>query len=212
MLYAHDKRIQYCDALRQLQRKTSCSTSLLRQATELISPFLQKDAVPRDVTMADKKFHEEAGAEVQQLFACDNSDCDNRDVWTSTNMPGTCPQCENLCATDPKSVVYYFPLKKKLQALMQTPAYAQMLKFESLRNTDRDYFTDVFDTPVWRKLFRGVDRRDRVGLLFCMDAFDGLKSHMPAEYCVLSLPPWERYKAKNMLLNLLLPTQFDVVI
>ena len=46
-------------------------------------------------------------------------------------------------------------------------------------------------------------------VLFCLDGIQAFKvegiSLLPAEFCILSLPPNERYKAENMLLFMLLP-------
>ena len=49
-----------------------------------------------------------------------------------------------------------------------------------------------------------------IKLLFCYDGiqaynYPGAKSLVPAEVVVLSLPPWSRYKANNILISMLLP-------
>ena len=50
-----------------------------------------------------------------------------------------------------------------------------------------------------------------IGLLFCMDGIPAFRregvSLMTSEFCVLSLPSWERYKAANIMLYLLVPAQ-----
>ena len=84
-----------------------------------------------------------------------------------------------------------FPLTGRLQALLQTDRYRQLLQFESTRRCNPRYFTDVFDSPAWMDLWRGVDVRDRLGLVFCMDGYDGIgDDYIPAEFCDVSLPPY----------------------
>ena len=90
--------------------------------------------------------------------------------------------------------VYYFPLAERLRSLLTTRSFREMLLHETNRPRNDDYFTDVFDSVAWKNTFIGIPESERCGLLFCMDGYDGLgDSHVPAEFCCLSLPPWERY-------------------
>ena len=63
---------------------------------------------------------------------------------------------------------------------------------------------------MWKKLMGEVeDYIDRIGVLFCIDGipaftYKGL-SLMPAEFLLLSLPPWLRYKEDNIMLSMLVP-------
>ena len=201
---------ELCAALRQLQNQSSCSTRHLQRVIDMLSPYMQKSAIPHQVEMADRFLHAEAGVETQKLFSCAN--CTLRRVWIAADVPERCPQCDE-SMRDSDGVmhgVYYFPLKRRLQALLQTPHYRNLLQFESVRNSNRRFFTDVYDAPAWENAMRGVPKSQRYGLLFCMDGYDGIGDSMiPAEWCALNLPPWERYKAKNMLLYMLIPKRFS---
>lgn len=72
--------------------------------------------------------------------------------------------------------------------------------------------SDVYDSPAWQKKMGPVGMGpgvNRIGLLFCVDGIPAFqKGHCglePAEYIILSLPPVERVKPANMLLQLLVP-------
>ena len=200
-----------CVNLRQLQNKTRCPTSYLRHVVTAMTPFMKEDAIPHNITMADKSLLAEAGVKMCELFSCSNSQCGLRKVW-SADVPEECPQCGKSMRDKKGKLqpVYYFPLVPRLRALLTTATFREMLSFEEKRTKNVDYFTDVYDSPAWENLFVGVPEKDRCGLLFCMDGYEVLgDSHIPAEFCCLSLPPWERYKARNMFLYLLIPKHLN---
>ena len=62
---------------------------------------------------------------------------------------------------------------------------------------------------AWTKL---TQNQHVLVLLFCLDGFQPHKRQgqplVPGEFCMLSLPPWERYKPENMLLYVLMPNKF----
>ena len=51
----------------------------------------------------------------------------------------------------------------------------------------------------------------RIGVLYCIDGMPAFKPHglslKPAEFMLLSLPPWERSRPENMLLHMLMPSK-----
>ena len=71
--------------------------------------------------------------------------------------------------------------------------------------------TDIYDGKAWEE-FMGPPSypNDRIGLVYCIDAFpvnaEGSKSMKPGGYMNASLPPTERYKAQNMLMQIVFPT------
>ena len=73
------------------------------------------------------------------------------------------------------------------------------------------HHADVFDTPRWKECVGDLEEGEAcIVLLFCIDAIQAFKkfglSVMPAEFLCLSLPPWLRYKAANMLISMLMPS------
>ena len=74
------------------------------------------------------------------------------------------------------------------------------------------HVADVYDSCLWKKSkIKGIPT---IKLLFCTDGFPafnyaGSKSVQPAMNVNLSLPPWERYKEKNVLLSMLLPSELS---
>lgn len=115
---------------------------------------------------------------------------------------------------NPHEEVFHFPLKKRLEALMSTEAYAYAIQYEHRRPTpvDDDVVADVFDSKLWKQSkIRGMPT---IKLLFCTDGFPafnykGSVSVQPAMNINLSLPPWERYKENNILISMLLPSELS---
>ena len=203
-----------CVSLRQLQNETRCPTSYLDHVVRAMGPFMQPDSIPHSVCMSDKSLHLEAGVEMCELFACSssNSQCGLRKVWTQCDVPEYCPKCGKSMRdkTGKMEPVFYYPLQPRLHALLGTESYRSWVSYEAAREKNDDYFTDVYDAPAWQDIFKGVPLTDRCGLLFCMDGYDGLgDTHVPCEFCNMSLPPWERYKSENMLLYMLMPKKFS---
>ena len=69
---------------------------------------------------------------------------------------------------------------------------------------------DVYDCAQWRKSFGWDSDCSVIKLHFCYDGFPlcsyaGCKSMTPAEYVILSMPPWHRYKVDNILIGMLIP-------
>ena len=71
--------------------------------------------------------------------------------------------------------------------------------------------TDIYDSPAWQDFMGPISYPNtRIGLIYCIDAFpvnaEGSKSMKPGGYMNLSLPPAERGKAENMLIQIVIPT------
>ena len=117
----------------------------------------------------------------------------------------------------PFQEVIHFPLGPRLEALMKCEAYWFNLGYESWRPQPKDgIVADVYDCEQWKSTFESAPplnspKIGSVKVLFCCDGVDinstawCAKSVVPAEFIVLSLPPWERYKTKNILISMLLP-------
>jgi hypothetical protein len=112
--------------------------------------------------------------------------------------------------------VIHFPLGPRLEALMKCEAYCFDVGYESWRRQPKEgIVADVYDCAQWKSTFGPdppVDNQtvSSIKLLFCYDGiqaynYPGAKSLVPAEVVVLSLPPWSRYKANNILISMLLP-------
>lgn len=70
---------------------------------------------------------------------------------------------------------------------------------------------DVYDAPAWQKFMGPATFPvNRIGLQFCIDAIpafiEGSYSVKPGAISNFSLPPEERFKPKNMLLVIVIPT------
>ena len=107
--------------------------------------------------------------------------------------------------------VLYFPLKERLKKLFASPKYWQMCQHEYVRPRRANLMTDIYDAPAWQEFMGPVSHpNDRIALIYCIDAFpvnsEGSKSMKPGGYMNASLPPTERGKAQNMLLQIVIPT------
>ena len=108
---------------------------------------------------------------------------------------------------------FYFPLHKRLRALLRVPGFRGLLEHEYTRPRPRDpnVMYDVYDCPEW-KAFMGPPASpcDRVGLQACADGFQahntGSLSIKPLVYAITSLPPALRYKTEFMLLSMVFPS------
>lgn len=98
---------------------------------------------------------------------------------------------------------------------MKTDAYSFDLGYEVWRPQPKaGIVADVYDCKQWKKTFGAAPplhdpANASIKLLFCYDGipahnYPGAESLVPAECVVLSLPPWVRYKANNILISMLL--------
>ena len=106
---------------------------------------------------------------------------------------------------------FYYPLRKRLRALLRIPGFKALLDYEHSRCSDAQIVSDVYDSPAWQQ-FMGKPKKpcDRIGLQACTDGFQayasGTLSLKPIVFSILSLPPSLRYKSEFMLLLMFLPT------
>jgi len=139
-------QVAFCAAMRDLQNASNCSTRHLYRVAQTLEPYFT-EGIPNDLAMGDRKFQAAAGVTVVELVAC--SRCPNPSIWKLNDAPESCPQCNRPLANDngDMEVVYYFPLRQRLAALMRTASYSRLLQHERRRKTNPLFFTDVYDTP-----------------------------------------------------------------
>ena len=106
----------------------------------------------------------------------------------------------------------YFPLKQRLKKLFSNAKYWKMCQHEYVRPRNANLMTDIYDAPAWQEFMGPISSPiNRIGLIYCIDAFpvnsEGSKSAKPGGYMNASLPPTERSKAQNMLLQIVIPTE-----
>ena len=112
----------------------------------------------------------------------------------------------------PLQVCHYFPLRSQLSKLLTIPSYRELLMHEYKRKSKaRVCFTDVYDSPRWQeKIGPQTATLKRIVVHSCVD---GMPAHnrkecgsvKPIQHLILSLPPWLRYKAEHMLIQMLIP-------
>lgn len=106
--------------------------------------------------------------------------------------------------------VFYFPLKPKLRALLETQSYFDLLQHEFERPRNSDLITDIYDSPAWKELMGDVTSPvDRIAFQICVDAIPAFAadtySLKPFALLCWNLPPAIRAKVQHMLLLMLLP-------
>ena len=79
------------------------------------------------------------------------------------------------------------------------------------KSNAREYMSDVYDSPRWKeKIGAQTSRLNRVVIHSCVD---GMPAHnrkqcgsvKPIQHLILSEPPWLRYRAEHMLIQMLIP-------
>ena len=108
-------------------------------------------------------------------------------------------------------VCFYYPLRDQISALLKLPSYRELLMHEYNRKSNARCMTDVYDSPRWKeKIGTQTSRLKRIVLHSCVD---GMPAHnrkecgsvKPVQHLILSLPPWLRYQAEHMLIQMLVP-------
>jgi len=107
--------------------------------------------------------------------------------------------------------VLYFPIKPRLDKLLQIPKYFQMCQHEYVRPRNPELITDVYDGDAWKELMGPpTSPVKRIGLCYCIDSFpankEGSISVKPGGLMNVSLPPAQRAKPENMLIIIVIPT------
>ena len=96
---------------------------------------------------------------------------------------------------------------------MQLPAYKNLLMHEFRRRRSPACVSDVYDTPRWAKIAGPpTPVLTRIVIHSCVDGVPvygrkEIKSAKPIQALLLSLPPWLRYQAKNILVQMLIPSE-----
>ena len=119
-------------SVRHLQQK--CKLSQLQ--TDCIIKMMQKFGLGNvDLRSADRKMHSESGVEMIVLHGCVHVDEDDnvcQHVFGPQDKRTRCPKCNHprykANGREPNEVVYWFPLKSRLKALMELPTYARLLQ------------------------------------------------------------------------------------
>ena len=167
--------------------------------------------MPDKHTCADKALETEAGVEAKTYHGCPVC---NKHIWEESDKGNVCPRpgCTGKRRNAkgyPFQEVIHFPLKSRLTALLRCKSYKHYADYENWRRQSPDgVVADVYDCEQWKLLFDSTT--PTIKLHFCYDGFvlcsyAGSASMTPAEFVVLSLPPWLRYKVNNILISVLIP-------
>ena len=96
--------------------------------------------------------------------------------------------------------------------MLNVPAFREQLLHEMDRPRNPDLMADVFDAPRWAEIMGPPTRTlTRIGVQYCVDGIPAFTrksalSVKPAQFIILSLPPWLRYQARHMLVQMLIPS------
>ena len=201
---------QICIALRLVQSKSGCATRTLNLVIQELKPFLRCEGFD-SWTKSDKALRKTSGAQSVKLHGCVG--CHDH-VFGPSDRSRHCPKCHHPRFNNvgnPNEVCWYFPLRSKLRRLLKLPQFRHLLMYEARRSKNERYYTDVFDSPRWRRVMQSSRCRRELTILlhFCVDgipafSYGGL-SVKPAEFMILNLPPKLRTNIKNMLLFMLVP-------
>ena len=92
----------------------------------------------------------EAGVETLCLDGC--TEC-NKFIFLPQDDRSRCPWCDAERyhpSGEPKERVWYFPIRKRLEALMKLVPFAKSINHEKNRPFNDNFLTDVYDTPAWK--------------------------------------------------------------
>ena len=147
---------EVCVSLRHLQHRRGCSNVLLEDILDTMRPYLRVLA-PRKYTEEDKKMQREAGVESMALDGCTGCDF----IFLPKDSRDRCPSCGEsryLPCGEPKERVWYFPIGKRLSALMQLKSFSENINYEKTRpEVNPRYITDIYDTACWKQEIRKFD-------------------------------------------------------
>jgi len=197
--------------MRQIQRATGCATTTLNMALDVLKPHLKVDQL--NVRGVDKRMCKNGGAHALKLNGCVGNDCDGH-VYLPSSPLMTCPKCGHPrlnARGKPNEVCWYFPLREQLRELLKSPRFRELLMHEVRRNRNPALMSDVYDTPRWREVMGPPTANlSRIAIQMCVDGIPAYKrqscgSVKPLQSMMLSLAPWLRYRANNMLVQMLIP-------
>ena len=201
---------QICVAMRQVQRATGCATTTLDLALKFLKPHLKIDETVR-VHHADKVMFENGGAKILKLNGCVRC---HTHVYLPTSELIVCPKCHGPRFNErgqPNESCWYFPIRDQLRSLLKSPKYRDLLMYESRRKRNHTVMSDIYDSPRWHEIAGPPTvNLERIVIQLCVD---GIPAHnrkecgsvKPIQSMILSLPPWLRYQANNMLVHMILP-------
>ena len=193
---------------RLLQRETGCSNSSLNKIADSF-------AIPMRIRrQADVLILKKSGAKVLELNGCIGC---HKFVWTPCNKSTRCPKCNGRRyhpdSKTPLERAFYFPIGAQLRKLLKLKSFRDLLLHEYKRTCNSKFMSDVFDSPLWQQI-AGLPSSvlTRILLHYCVDAIPAFAikhsiSLKPCCFLILSLPPSLRYKATNMLLQMLIPSK-----
>ena len=196
--------------LRGVQRQTGCSTQTLK---EVVAVVHGKHASKKVTSKVDSFLAKSGGAKVLKLNGCVHCD---KHVFLPSSAADFCPKCGGARYNDknlPNEFCLYFPLAPQLEKLLRLPSFRHLLKHEYRRVSNPDFMTDVFDSPIWKKIMgEPTPFLSRILLQLCVDAIPAFArkhslSLKPVVSMILSLPPLLRAQASNMLLLMLIPAR-----
>ena len=194
--------------LRKVQRLTGCTNKTLYVFLEVLEPFLVTGCTTKEIKQAEKDLCARSGAKTIKLNGC--VDCNH--IFEPEHEDTECPDCGHPRYDDdgqPNEVGFYFPMRDQIAGLLSIPPYKELLLHEWRRSKSRSVMSDVYDSPRWRaKMGPPTPTVQRIGIQGCVDSMPAHNrknagSVKPVQYVVLSLPPWLRYKAKNMVTQML---------
>ena len=204
---------QLCADIRRLQQRSGCTDVVCKEILQLFKEYAGGVKITSTMTKAfsgcDKKLQSAAGVKVLKLNGCVRC---HKHVYTPDDKARVCPHCGHTRFDEedkPNELVFYFPLKEKLEALLKLASYRKLLEHEYERPSNHNLMSDIYDSPAWKHFMGPVASPiNRIGLQLCMDGIpafaSGGKSMKPLEAFLGSLPPTERHKAENMLLMMLI--------
>ena len=205
--------------VRLLQRRTKCSNTVCKEFVRMFKEF--GNPTSSAIDSFDKKAKMVAGVDYFKLHGCPSCD---KYVYSPDDINEHCPYIKKdgtVCGhprysegKEPWELAFYFPVHRRIQALLRIPAFKKMLDHEFTRPRARDpnIMSDVYDSPAWKE-FMGPPSKPcrRIGLQGCTDGFQafncGSLGFHPIEYAILSLPPALRFKPEFMIIHMFLPNK-----
>ena len=145
-----------CADIRRLQQRSGCSDVVCMEILQLFKDYADttvhgKSTPDTAFKHCDKKIQSAAGVQVMKLNGC--TGC-HKHVYTQDDKATLCPHCAHPRyneAGKPNELVFYFPIKPKLQALMRLDAFKKMLEHENERPCNPNLMSDIYDSPAWRE-------------------------------------------------------------
>lgn len=120
-----DPRIALGIKMRWIQEKCKLSTN----QTKVIASMLANNGTKPNLRAADRELQKESGVQFHVLHGCVSC---HKHVFDTKDKSATCPKC-GYCryqngSNTPHEAVCYFPLKSRLQALLQLPRFMKFLQ------------------------------------------------------------------------------------